>query len=103
MATKLVAAGRLRVDGAPVSKPAFALREGMTLTFPQARSVRVVRVETLATRRGPAPEAQTLYTDLTPEPEVGNDIPANPRFEGKGRPTKKDRRSLRLSGATPLE
>jgi ribosome-associated heat shock protein Hsp15 len=73
----------------------------MTLTFPQAERIRVVRVEHLASRRGPAPEAQDLYTDLTPE--TGTDVPANPRFEGKGRPTKKDRRSLRLSGLPPLE
>lgn len=84
-----------------MSKPAFALRPGMTLTFPQAREIRVIRVETLATRRGPAPEAQALYTDLTPPREA--DVPANPRFEGKGRPTKKDRRSLGLSGRPPLE
>lgn len=73
----------------------------MTLTFPQARRIRVIRVEKLATRRGPAPEAQTLYTDLTPEQETS--VPRNPRFEGKGRPTKKDRRNLGLSGQPPLE
>lgn len=101
LATKLVAGGRVRVDGVPVSKPAFALRAGMTLTFPQARTVRVIRVDALAVRRGPAPEAQGLYTDLTPPDEAV--VPENPRFEGKGRPTKKDRRSLGLSGRPPLE
>lgn len=83
------------MNGEPVSKPAFALRPGLTLTFPQARQVRVVRVEKLASRRGPAPEAQMLYTDLSPPAEP--DVPENPRYEGKGRPTKKDRRSLGLS------
>ena len=93
--------GKLRVDGLHVTKAAFALRPGMTLTFPQARQIRVIRVEHLATRRGPAPEAQALYTDLTPEQDTR--VPPNPRYEGKGRPTKKDRRSLRLSGDTPLD
>jgi ribosome-associated heat shock protein Hsp15 len=96
-----VSGGKLRVDGAHVTKPAFSLRAGMTLTFPQAGRVRVVGVEKLAVRRGPATEAQTLYTDLSPEPET--DVPANPRFEGKGRPTKKDRRSLGLSAPDRLE
>ena len=101
LATKLVSGGHVRVDGTRVSKPAYPLRSDVTLTFAQARQIRVIRVEALATRRGPASEAQALYTDLTPAPE--NELPPNPRFEGKGRPTKKDRRNARLSRHTPLE
>ena len=100
LATKLVAAGHVRVDGDRVSKPSFGVRPGFTLTFPQARRVRVIRVEALSTRRGPAPEAQTLYTDLTPPEEP---VLQNPRFEGKGRPTGKDRRNARLYKQGPLE
>ena len=88
------------MDGTAVSKPAHTLRPGQTLTFPQGRRIRVIRVIALATRRGPAPEAQALYTDLTPQRE---DVPPNPRYEGKGRPTKKDRRNARLSGPGTLE
>ena len=101
LATKLVSGGHVRVDGIRVSKPAHPLRPQVTLTFPQARRIRVIRVEALATRRGPAPEAQALYTDLTPEPK--DDLPPNPRYEGKGRPTKKDRRNARLSKDTRLD
>ena len=101
LATKLVAGGHVRVDGDRVSKPAHALRPGVTLTFPQARRIRVIRVEALATRRGPAPEAQGLYSDLTPPEE--NDLPPNPRFEGKGRPTRKDRRNALLNRGSPLD
>ncbi len=101
LATKLVSAGHVRVDGVRVSKPAYALRPEVTLTFPQAKQIRVIRVEALATRRGPAPEAQALYTDLTPAPKDA--VPPNPRFEGKGRPTKKDRRNARLSKETRLD
>ena len=101
LATKLVAGGHVRVDGEKVAKAAFALRPGMTLTFPQARRIRVIRVETLAQRRGPAPEAQALYTDLTPEDE-NRDLP-NPRFEGKGRPSARDRRNARLSMRDTLD
>lgn len=82
------------MDGDRVSKASFALRAGHTLTFPQARRIRVIRVVALAQRRGPASEAQTLYQDLTPDEDP---VPPNPRFEGKGRPTKKDRRDAALS------
>ena len=102
LATKLVSGGHVRVDGQRVSKPAHALRVGVTLTFPQARHIRVIRVEALATRRGPAPEAQALYTDLSP-PEKQEKNPPNPKYEGKGRPTKKDRRNARLSKDAPLD
>jgi len=34
------------------------------LTLPLRQDVRVVRVLSLATRRGPAPEARTLYEDV---------------------------------------
>ena len=100
LATKLVSAGHVRIDGARVSKPSYSIRPGLTLTFPQAKRVRVIRIESLSTRRGPAPEAQALYTDLTPPEEPS---PKNPRFEGKGRPTGKDRRNARLYGTGPLE
>ena len=101
LATKLVSGGHVRVDGVRVSKPAYALRTGVTLTFPQAKQIRVIQVDILATRRGPAPEAQGLYTDLTPPPE--DKLPPNPRFEGKGRPSRKDRRNARLSKGAMLE
>lgn len=93
----------MRVDGTKVSKPAHALKVGVTLTFPQAKRIRIIQVDALAERRGPAPEAQTLYTDLTPPEEKKEKLPPNPKFEGKGRPTKKDRRNARLSGLPPLE
>ncbi len=89
------------MNGEKVLKAAFPLRPGMTLTFPQARRIRVVRVEALATRRGPAPEARSLYSDLTSDTEIPS--PRNPRFEGKGRPSGKDRRKARLSGPDWLD
>lgn len=95
LATEVVAGGHVRVDGDRISKPAHAVRPGVTLTFPQVRRIRVIRVEALSSRRGPATEAQTLYTDLTPTEE---DAPKNPGYEGKGRPSAKDRRNARLFG-----
>ena len=104
LAAKLVSAGRVRVDGTPVSKPARAVGAGDVLTFPQARAVRVVRIVELGARRGPAPEARALYEDLTP---VQESVPKNPSYEGKGRPDKKARRNAASHragrGASPLE
>lgn len=100
LASKVVSAGKVRVDGTPVSKASRAVGVGDTLTFPQARQIRVVTITALGDRRGPATEAQTLYVDLTEVKETG---PASPRYEGKGRPTKRDRRSLDLNRRTPLE
>jgi ribosome-associated heat shock protein Hsp15 len=54
----------------------------------------------LGERRGPAPEAQTLYLDKSPIQEKD---PSQPKSEGKGRPTKKDRRNLDLIRGQSLE
>ena len=102
LATKQVTGGHVRVDGERVQKASFALRPGQTLTFRQARRIRVIRVDALATRRGPAPEAQALYTD-SPRPKTRT-LPHKTRaYEGKGRPTGKDRRNARLYRDPPLE
>jgi ribosome-associated heat shock protein Hsp15 len=107
LANALLAAGRLRLSGTVVSKAHQKVKVGDVLTFPQGPNVRVVKVLSLATRRGPAPEAQGLYEDLAPVPERRPEPsdpamfePAAPaRERGAGRPTKKDRRALdRLSG-----
>jgi len=100
LATKLISAGHLRVNGEKVAKPAHAIGADDVLTFPQAKQTRVIRVQALSTRRGPAPEAQALYVDLTPAQEKR---PPAPRFEGKGRPTGKDRRNARLYDPTRLD
>jgi len=100
LATKLVSAGKVRVDGAPVSKPSRAVGVGDTLTFPQSRETRVVRILALGARRGPAAEAQELYHDLTVVKETA---PPFQRYDGKGRPSKKDRRNLDLYRRAPLE
>ncbi len=94
LAAKQVAAGHVRLNGDKVLKPAQNVAAGDVLTFAQGRLIRVVRIEALAERRGPAPEAKALYFDMTEKQEK---IPANPKFEGKGRPDKKARRALDLT------
>lgn len=94
LAAKQVSGGHVRVNGTRAQKPSHSVGPGDVLTFSQERIVRVVQVVALGDRRGPAPEAQTLYTDMTEKQDAQ---PANPRFEGRGRPGKKDRRALDLS------
>jgi ribosome-associated heat shock protein Hsp15 len=56
--------GHLRIDGRAVDRAHCPVRVGNVLTYPAHGRVRVVRVEALPTRRGPAPEAQGCYADL---------------------------------------
>lgn len=97
-AAALVADGRLRVNGSRTSKPAATVRPGDTLTFPQAGRIRVVRIERVSTRRGPAAEAAMLYSDLDPSPMER----ATPSVERHGRPDRKERRTARLSRQSGL-
>ncbi|WP_372574921.1 RNA-binding S4 domain-containing protein [Ruegeria jejuensis] len=94
LAAKQVAGGKVRVNGNRTEKPAQSVGPGDVLTFAQAREVRVIRIEAIGERRGPAPEAQQLYQDLS---EPKDKVAQNPGYAGKGRPTKKERRSLDLS------
>lgn len=98
LAAAQVSGGHVRVNGVKISKPSYAVRAGDTLTFPQARHIRVIRIVGVAERRGPAPEAQALYVDLTP--------PSDPRAEtrsGGPRPTGRERRQIDRFRGDPLE
>lgn len=104
LSAKLVSGGHVRVNSEKVSKPAYSVGPDDVLTFPQARRVRVIKVVAIGTRRGPAAEAATLYEDLAPPEEQPRDIGAqSPKFEGKGRPTKRDRRKLDLNRPDRLD
>ena len=64
----LVMQGGIRINRQPTFKPHAKLRTGDVLTIPLHGSVRVVRVQGLAVRRGPATEACLLYLDITDLP-----------------------------------
>ena len=108
LATKLIVDGRMRVNGVPTQKAHYTVKLGDVLTFPLGPHIRVIKVVALGSRRGPAPEAQTLYEDLDPP------RPAAPRQAGRGwrspmpwptgagRPTKRDgRRIAQLKSGEP--
>lgn len=57
--------GHLRIDGRAVDRAHAAVRVGNILTFVHHGRVRVLRIEALPPRRGPAPEAQGCYQELS--------------------------------------
>ena len=73
LATKLVVDGRMRINGAPTQKAHYAVKVGDVLTFPLGPHIRVIKVLTLGSRRGPATEAQLLYEDLDPPRPIAAD------------------------------
>jgi ribosome-associated heat shock protein Hsp15 len=93
LAAKICAAGAIRIGGAPVTKAHHSVKPGDVLTFAQGRHIRVIKIVALGIRRGPAPEAQALYEDLSP-PAPETAMPrAVERPAGSGRPTKAERRA----------
>jgi ribosome-associated heat shock protein Hsp15 len=97
LATKTVKASHVRLNSVKIDKASQTVGAGDRLEFLQGRVTRIVTIQACGVRRGPAPEAQTLYEDHTPEAEPKEFVPSVPVFEGKGRPTKKDRRKGLLS------
>jgi ribosome-associated heat shock protein Hsp15 len=103
LAAKLVTAGRVRINRDKAAQASDFVKSGDVLTITLDRRVLVWKVLDTGTRRGPAPEAQALYEDLSPKP-----VPADPalpsaiaplRDVGSGRPTKRERRQTdRLRG-----
>jgi ribosome-associated heat shock protein Hsp15 len=64
----LAARGSIRINRQPTDKAHARLRIGDVLTVPVRGSVRVVRVLSLAVRRGPATEARLLYEEIAEPP-----------------------------------
>ena len=97
IAAKLCETGHMRISGRAVAKAHQPVRVGDVLTFPLGPHVRVIQVGELGARRGPAPEARQLYTDLAPPAAApkGTVRPEKvaPREPGAGRPTKAERRA----------
>ena len=69
LASKLVSNGMMRINGERYTKPGKTVRPDDVLTFTLQDRIRIVRIIALGERRGPAPEAQALYEDMSPPPE----------------------------------
>lgn len=101
LAAKMVSGGQIRLtrNGATwrIDKPSASIQAGDTLVFMRGEALRILKIESLGARRGPASEAQSLYTDQSPPPEPKKSAQSRQPFErepGAGRPTKRDRRKL---------
>jgi ribosome-associated heat shock protein Hsp15 len=103
LAGKFADSGKIRLTHGPrrdrISKASQMVREGDVLTFSLHNHIHILKVLLPGTRRGPAPEARTLYEDLSPERPSkqtagAKDTSAPHREKGMGRPTKKDRRAF---------
>ncbi|MDF2493496.1 S4 domain-containing protein [Sphingomonas sp.] len=64
IAQDMAVQGRLRIDGRRIERAHAPVRVGNILTFMKAGSVRVLQIEALPLRRGPAAEAQACYREL---------------------------------------
>jgi ribosome-associated heat shock protein Hsp15 len=64
-AQTLAEQGRIRIDGRVIDRAHALVRVGDVLSFAHRGQVRVLRVEILPLRRGPAAEARSLYCELT--------------------------------------
>lgn len=99
LATQAVTGGRVHLNGRRV-KPAAELRVGDDLRIAKGPYTFAVIVRDLAERRGSAKEAVLLYEETAESREAREvrriqmrDVPV-PSYEGKGRPTKRERRKL---------
>ena len=64
LAQALAEQGRIRIAGRVVDRAHAPVRVGDVMSFAQRGAVRVLRVEVLPARRGPAAEARALYTEI---------------------------------------
>jgi len=69
-AQEVAEAGHMRISGRVVDRAHAPVRVGDVLSFPLHGRVRVIRVEALPARRGPAAEARLFYHDLSPPVDV---------------------------------
>ena len=67
LAAEVIEGGHCRVNGQRTKKPGHGICIGDVLTFAQGKQIRVIKVQALGLRRGPAAEAQELYLDLDPQ------------------------------------
>ena len=77
-AQKLIERGQVILNGQIVQKTSAAVRPGDAVVIVIAKSRHCVTVEGLGTRRGPAPEAQALYSRTAPIERLGFEEAALP-------------------------
>jgi ribosome-associated heat shock protein Hsp15 len=107
LAQALIERGKVRVNRLKIGKASTIVKPGDVLTLSLGPRVVSVEILGIGVRRGPAPEAQSLYRDLAARHpraasgavldrpvEFADPIHPAARTDGAGRPTKRDRRVL---------
>ena len=108
LATQAVTGGKVHLNGRRV-KPSADLRVGDDLRIVRGPYTFAVVVRDLSERRGRAREAALLYAETEESREAREvrriqmrDMPV-PSYEGKGRPTKRERRKLERVRRRPAD
>ena len=97
LSSKAILSGKLRVNSDKIIKPASKVKINDVLTITHVNMVRIIQVESLGVRRGPASEAQKLYKDRSGDTKGTFNIKhvsEKTKKDTNKRPTKKDRRIL---------
>ncbi|MGH7558484.1 MAG: RNA-binding S4 domain-containing protein [Gemmatimonadota bacterium] len=99
LATEAVTGGKVHLNGRRV-KPANDVRAGDEVRVRKGPYTFMVVVRAVSEHRGPAREARSLYEETEESATARElrriqmrDMPV-PTYEGKGRPTKRERRKL---------
>jgi ribosome-associated heat shock protein Hsp15 len=104
LATEEIQKGRISIND-QVVKPAREVKVGDLVSIRREGLTRSVQVLGVSEVRGPAPQAQLLYTETPESLEAKEAHSVQRRFArepalsiDKGRPTKRDRRDLEQAG-----
>ena len=106
LSSKAILSGKLRVNSIKIIKPASKVKINDVLTINHVNTVRIIQIQSIGARRGPASEAQALYNDLSPDVTAASkskDVSEKSKKDINKRPTKKDRRILDKIVAKTLE
>lgn len=64
LAQSVIDTGHVRIDGRRVAKPSETVEEGSVVALPLGGRVRILKVIALPSRRGPASESRSCYSEL---------------------------------------
>ena len=97
LSSKAILSGKLRINSNKITKPATKVKTNDVLTLNYVNEIRIIQIQSLGSRRGPASEAQSLYIDLTEDRIGSSNVKSKiekSKQDSNKRPTKKDRRIL---------
>ena len=92
-ATKACVGGHVKLNDQN-AKASKTVKVGDEIQARTSGGLRIVIVEALSDKRGPASVARTLYADHSPPPPPRDPVQRILREPGTGRPTKRERRKI---------